>query len=126
MEDPQASRDIRRLELPHVAAHLPTTDALEALVQTIRSDGEMFLRTSNVYDVGTEIVCELVHPDTRRNLPLEARVTRSQRVPRRERGMEFEFLDLTEDDLDDLEAFVRGEEILEPVTTPPDLPDVPG
>lgn len=126
LDDPRARREIRRLELPHVAAHLPDTDRLREVVETIADEGQMFLRTSNVYDVGSEVVCELVHPDTRRNLPLEARVTQSKRVPRRERGMELNFSELNDDDFENLEAFIDGEEMLEAVTTPPDLPDVPG
>jgi len=104
-EDPEARQEFKRLEFPHVVAHLPSNEELETYFDDDLASGEMFVRSSEVHPTGTEVICDIVHSDGAHALDLEGIVDETVKSPPRQRGMTIRFPELDDEDRRRVRAF---------------------
>lgn len=107
--DPKARIEYKRLEFPHVVAHLPTHEELADYFDDELTSGEMFVRSSEVHPEGESIICDVVHSDGDRALDLEGKVADTVKSPPRKRGMKIRFDDLDEENQRRIRAFIDGD-----------------
>lgn len=107
-QDPEARKEFKRLEYPHVVAHLPSHEELESYFDEEFESGEMFVRSSEVHSQGTEVICDVVHSDGTRALDLEGRVEDTVKSPPRKRGMTIRFTNLDAENRRRIHAFIDG------------------
>lgn len=108
-ENPEAREEFKRLEYPHVVAHLPSNSALAEFFDDDLGGGEMFVRSSEVHSEGSPIICDIVHPNGTESIDLEGRVLSAIKSPPRKRGMKIEFADLDAEDQRRVQAFIDGD-----------------
>ena len=106
--DPEAHEQFKRLELPHVVAHLPDHKALSEYFDDDFAAGEMFVRSSEVHDEQSTVICDIVHSDASESIDLEGTVVEAVKSPPRKRGMRIAFDPLRDDDKRRIQAFVDG------------------
>jgi hypothetical protein len=107
-KDPEARDEARALSAPRVNLHLRSDEQLRAFAGRDFEAGTVFLRTSNLNPVDSDVICEVVHPTTNEVFRLPARVAAVKEAPRRERGMRLEFFELDEAQRAAFDAFVLG------------------
>jgi len=107
-QDPEARKEFKRLEYPHVVAHLPSHEELGSYFDEEVESGEMFVRSSEVHDEGTEVICDVVHSDGTRSLDLEGLVEDTVKSPPRKRGMTIRFTNLDDENRRRIQAFIEG------------------
>lgn len=110
---PDVRDEVRKLDLPRVTVHMRT---LEQLIQFAENDlmsGGIFVRTSDLHKEGTDVVCDIIHPEHNEPFPLEATVASVTEAPRRDRGMELVFGDVDDETLHDLIAFIESDQDVE-------------
>jgi hypothetical protein len=107
--DPRAHEQFKRIELPHVVAHLPDHKALSEYFDDELTTGEMFVRSSEVHDEEETVICDIVHPDGADSIDLEGTVVEAVKSPPRKRGMRIAFDNIRDDDKRRIQAFVAGE-----------------
>jgi len=105
---PEAREQFKRLEFPHVVAHLPSNQALEGFFDDELAHGEMFVRSSEVHQEDSNVIVDIVHPDGNQSLDLEGTVREAVKSPPRKRGMTIAFDDLDRDDQYRIQAFIDG------------------
>ena len=106
---PDAREQFKRLEYPHVVAHLPSNQALEEFFDDELANGEMFVRSSEIHEEGENVIVDIVHPDGNESLDLEGRVQKAVKSPPRKRGMTILFEDLDREARHRLQAFIDGD-----------------
>lgn len=107
-ERPEARKEVERLEQPHVVAHLPSRDELPEFFDDELTAGEMFVRSSEIHDEGSEIVVDIVHPDGRESLDLEGTVQETVKSPPRKRGMTIAFSEIDDETRGRIREFVEA------------------
>jgi len=79
------------------------------------STGGMFLKTPLLKEHGEDLDIVLIHPETKEEFPLEARVVRVvNSMNREQKGMAVEFLDVSEEKKKSLREFETGANFLTP------------
>jgi len=72
------------------------------------STGGMFLKTPLLKEHGEDLDIVLIHPETKEEFPLEARVVRVvNSMNREQKGMAVEFLDVSEEKKKSLREFIE-------------------
>ncbi len=107
---PEARREVQRLERPHVVAHLPSREELTEYFDEELTGGEMFVRSSEIHEEGSEIVVDVVHPDGRESLDLEGTVRETVKSPPRQRGMTIGFSQLDDEARERIRTFATPED----------------
>jgi Tfp pilus assembly protein PilZ len=100
---------VRKLDLSRVKVHMRTLDQLVNFVENDLLEGGIFVRTSDLHPEGADVVCDIIHPEHNESFALEATVSSVTEAPRRDRGMELVFDDVTEETLRELVAFIESE-----------------
>lgn len=116
-KNPEAAEHVRLSELPHVRVHMRSMEQLSGFVDNDLPAGGIFVRTNELHPEGSEIVCDIIHPETSRAFSLAASVAEVTTGSRRERGMRIAFDALEPDQEMRLGEFIRGEEGLEELSS---------
>lgn len=111
-KDPEARDRVRELDAGHVNVHMRSMDQLRTFATRDLEQGSIFVRTSELSPVDSQVMCEIVHPDGEQTHVLQARVVDVKEAPRRERGMRLQFVELDEEQRAQFDAFV-GEDLAE-------------
>lgn len=105
-EHPEASHAIDLSGRPRVQVRIPNSAILRKFRSVDLPGGSLFVQTPDVYDVGTEVDCVIVHPLTEMEFAIPARVSEKVEGNADERGLRLA-LDLP-DDTTELDAFLDG------------------
>lgn len=108
-KDPEARDHTRAMAAPTVSLHLRSEEQLQTFAGRDLKTGNIFVRTSNLHPVDSDVICAVVHPSSGQTFEIPARVVALKEAPRRERGMRLEFSEFDADTTAQFEAFVRGE-----------------
>ncbi len=105
-----AGLDLDDSGVQHVQLHLADQKLLERFVEVELAAGEIFYRTPEPLDIGTEVVLDLVHPLTLRGFQISG-IVKDSVVDggRRSRGMLIEFGSLDDERAAEFRAFADGE-----------------
>lgn len=92
-KDPSAREEVRRQEYPCVKVRFPSPNDLQIFAAQHVSSGDVFIRTADLYQQGTRVWLEAVHPQTGQSSRVEAIVLEFVEAPRANRGMRLMFPD---------------------------------
>ncbi len=95
-------------DLPRVVVELHESETLELLLDLDARAVELFVHGSHRHAPGTEVVCEIVHPEHNAVFELEAEVLDRIGGAPRERGLELSLQPIGDARADQLEMFVLG------------------
>lgn len=94
----------------HLQLHLADHKLLERFVENDLPAGEIFYRTPDPLDEGTQVVIDLVHPMTARGFHIPGTVEEAVvDGGRRSRGMRIVFEEFDDETSSEFQAFVQGE-----------------
>ena len=110
---PEVRDEVRKLNLPRVTVRMRNLEQLISFAENDLMKGGIFVRTSDLQKEGSEVLCEIIHPVHERPFTLEATVQSVTETPRRDRGMELAFTDVSEDALRQLVEFIESEDEVE-------------
>lgn len=108
-KDPSAREHTRAQDSARVSLHLRSLEQLQTFAGRDLKSGNIFVRTSNLHPVDSDVICAVVHPKTGQIYDIPARVSAVKEAPRRERGMRLEFEEFDAETRAQFETFVRGE-----------------
>ena len=91
-KDPSARDAIRRQEYPRVRMHFPTVNEMAAFARGPLATGDVFVRAADLYQQGTRVWLESVHPQTNELCGTEAIVMEFVEAPRQKRGLRLQIL----------------------------------
>lgn len=107
-KDPEAHAALIASELPRLKVALKNEKMKEQFFGNDLPSGEIFYRTPDLMDEGTQVVVEVRHPDTGKSLELFARVTERVDGSRRKRGIRIVFDEMSEASVDRVGRFESG------------------
>ena len=90
-KDPDALEQVQRIELPRLKVRFPNVDEMQLFATHHVARGEVFIRSAELYAVGTEILVEAIHPVSKESAFVEAQVIEFIEAPRNNRGMRLQF-----------------------------------
>lgn len=108
--DPVARAELERKRMPRIRIHLKNEKMKDQFMSRDFPSGGIFYRTNDLQDVGTRVVCDVIHPKSGRIFELPATVTNRVDGSRRKRGLQLTFEELSEGSSQQFEAFDLGEE----------------
>ncbi|MFW5968179.1 MAG: PilZ domain-containing protein [Persicimonas sp.] len=130
-KDPEARSHVEAMQAERISVNMGSIEELRAFADEDLEEGSIFVRTSELSQIDETVNCDIIHPDGERSFALTARVLDVTESPRRERGMELEFVELDEDEREAFDAFVEGDQFdyddvelleIEPDPGPPSTP----
>ena len=92
-KNPDAREAVRRQEYPRLKVHFPNTDEMRKFATEHVASGNVFIRSADLYQQGTRIWLEAVHPGSGLITAVEAIVLEFIESPRQNRGMRLMFSD---------------------------------
>ena len=90
-KNPEAREEVRRQEFPKLKVHFPNTQEMRTFATQHVASGNVFIRSADLYQQGTRIWLEAIHPETSEVCPIEAIVMEYVESPRQNRGMRLMF-----------------------------------
>ena len=108
--DPDAHAALVASELPHLKVALKNDKMKQQFFGNDLPSGEIFYRTPDLHPEGTQVVVEVVHPDTKKTHKLFARVCEVVEGSRRKRGIRIVFDEMSEASTTRLARFESGEQ----------------
>ena len=90
-KDPEVREEVRRQEYPSLKVHFTDVDALERFIEDDVASGDVFVRSADLYQQGTRVWLETVHPATSEICAIEAIVMEYVESPRQKRGLRVMF-----------------------------------
>lgn len=92
-EDPHANKRLKQKEYPHIKAIFPSVEALSFVAKEPILQGELFVRTAELYETGTRVWFETIHPESQSVFRVEAIISEVTETPRQNRGVTLAFSD---------------------------------
>lgn len=90
-KNPEAREEVRRQEFPKLKVHFPNIQEMHKFATQHVASGNVFIRSADLYQQGTRIWLEAIHPETSEICPIEAIVMEYVESPRQNRGMRLMF-----------------------------------
>ncbi len=92
-KDPAAREEVRRQEYPSLKVHFSDEDEFRHFATEDVASGDVFVRSADLYQQGTRVWLEAIHPVTQEPCSVEAIVLEFVESPRQKRGVRVMFPD---------------------------------
>jgi Tfp pilus assembly protein PilZ len=102
----QSRDDLKNRDTPEVQIHLPEDQTMREFVDEKLGEGSAFVRTADLQEPGSRVLCNIIPNQDDEALQLEAKVVDIVESPREQRGMRLAIKTLSDEQQETLEAFL--------------------
>lgn len=98
--------DLKNRDTPEVQIHLPADQTMREFAEQKLDGGSTFVRTADLQEPGSRVLCNIIPDDSEQPLQLEAKVVDIVESPREQRGMRLAIKTLSGEKTETLEEFL--------------------